>query len=77
MSALPEIRPGRSRRRLYWKMANKADDIRASHALRYRAFSEEKGTRLDSDMAGYDRDRYDSYCQHLLVRESRSERVVG
>ena len=65
MSAVPKIHPGRARRRLYWEIASKVEDIRASQALRYRVFAEEKGATLNSDTAGYDQDGYDGINNNI------------
>jgi putative hemolysin len=77
MSAIPQLAPAPSRGRLYAELAASEADIRAAQVLRYRVFAEELGARLASADAGIDQDRYDAYCQHLLVRESGSERIVG
>jgi putative hemolysin len=45
--------------------------------LRYRIFAEELGASLPSSKKGIDRDIYDKYCEHLLVRESDDSRIVG
>lgn len=47
------------------------DDVRAAQQLRYRVFVEEMGARLHSAESVSDRleaDRYDDFCDHLLVR---------
>jgi putative hemolysin len=45
--------------------------------LRFKVFGEEMGARLSSAHLGFDRDRYDPYCEHLLVREDDTGEVVG
>lgn len=50
-------------------------DVRAAQRLRYRVFAEEMGARLDSPVSGLDVDRFDAYCDHLLVR--CGDEVVG
>jgi len=75
MSAVPQLAP--ARHKLYVELARNDEDIRASQALRYRIFAEELGAKLDSAEPGVDADRFDAHCQHLLVRESASGRVVG
>ncbi|MEU8321977.1 GNAT family N-acyltransferase [Nonomuraea sp. NPDC048881] len=56
-------------------MATSPADLQAAQRLRYEVFAEEMGARLDSPVSGLDVDRFDAYCDHLLVREGR--RVVG
>jgi len=52
-------------------------DIRASQRLRYQIFAEEMGAQLPSSAEQLDKDRYDPYCQHLLVKDTLSGEVVG
>jgi putative hemolysin len=75
MSAVPQLAPTRSK--LYVELARDAEEVRESQRLRYRVFAEEMGARLKGDEGGLDIDRFDAHCQHLLVRESASGRVVG
>lgn len=46
------------------------DDVRAAQRLRYEVFADEMGARLPPDAQQHrlDRDRFDAYCDHLLVR---------
>ncbi|MFC4011194.1 GNAT family N-acetyltransferase [Nonomuraea purpurea] len=56
-------------------MAMSPADLQAAQRLRYEVFAEEMGARLDSPVSGLDADRFDAYCDHLLVRDGRD--VVG
>ncbi|WP_433429061.1 GNAT family N-acetyltransferase [Nonomuraea sp. CA-141351] len=56
-------------------MATSAADVQAAQRLRHEVFAEEMGARLDSPVSGLDVDRFDAYCDHLLVRDGRE--VVG
>lgn len=49
-------------------------ELRESQQLRYRIFAGELGARIEG---GIDRDHFDDYCQHLLVRESGSGRLIA
>ena len=51
-------------------------DIDRALRLRYRVFAEELGACLDPAQ-GIDRDVFDPYCQHLIVRDRASAAVVG
>jgi putative hemolysin len=62
--------------RLFAELAASAQEVREAQSLRYRVFGEEMGARLKGD-AGLDRDAFDDYCQHLLVRDAQSGQVVG
>jgi len=59
------------------ELAADAADVRAAQALRYQVFGEEMGAKLKGGEYGLDTDELDPYCQHLLVRESATARVVG
>lgn len=62
--------------RLFAELAASAQEVREAQSLRYRVFGEEMGAQLKGG-AGLDIDEFDEHCQHLLVRDSRSGRVVG
>jgi len=63
--------------RLSISMARTSAEIEEAQRLRYKVFAEEMGARLASADEGIDRDIFDSYCEHLLVRDNNSNRVVG
>ncbi len=52
-------------------------EINEAQRLRFKVFSEEMGARLPHPESGLDRDLYDPYCDHLLVRDRNSGEVVG
>lgn len=56
-------------------LARDAADVRAAQRLRHEVFVEEMGARVDSPVHGLDADRFDAYCDHLLVRAGGT--VVG
>lgn len=58
-------------------LAVHAEDVRAAQRLRHQVFVEEMGARLHPDEPGIESDRFDPYCQHLLVRDAANDRVVG
>jgi putative hemolysin len=64
------------------RLARSQDEIEAAQTLRYRVFYDEMGARPGLEMAalGRDFDRFDAYCDHLLVidhAEGANGRVVG
>jgi putative hemolysin len=69
---LPATRP-----RLKVEPATSPEEIRASQRLRYQIFAEEMGAQLASADEGLDRDRYDDFCQHLLIKDTLTGQVVG
>lgn len=69
--------PVRRGERLFVELAAGPAAVREAQALRYRVFGEELGAKLKGGEGGLDRDEFDDYCQHMLVRETGSGRVVG
>jgi putative hemolysin len=59
------------------ELASTVEDVREAQALRYLVFGEEMGAKLKGREPGLDIDDFDPYCQHLLVRDSETGRVVG
>ncbi|AGA90250.1 putative hemolysin [Thioflavicoccus mobilis 8321] len=63
--------------RLFVELAATEREVREAQALRYRVFGEELGAKLKGSDQGLDVDEFDPYCQHLLVRETKTGGVVG
>jgi putative hemolysin len=63
--------------RLTVALADGEEDLRRAMNLRYRVFGQEMGARLGSEIAQIDRDRFDEYCEHMLVKDTASGAVVG
>ncbi|HEX5363311.1 MAG TPA: GNAT family N-acyltransferase [Gallionella sp.] len=63
--------------RLIAGLARNSDEILEAQRLRYQIFRDEMGANLPHSQKGLDRDIYDKYCEHLLVRESGDNNVVG
>jgi putative hemolysin len=57
-------------------LAGSSQEIEAALRLRYSVFAGELGARLASDR-GLDRDSFDPYCDHLIVTDTTTGRVVG
>jgi putative hemolysin len=72
-----ESRRAHAKHQLRLGLAASAEDVRAAQRLRHQVFVEEMGARLPSDEPGIESDRFDPYCQHLLVRDAAAGRVVG
>lgn len=49
----------------------------AAQRLRYDVFSSEPGFAIPPGADGRDEDRFDYYCDHLLVRDNRTDDFVG
>lgn len=66
------------------RWARDADDVQAAQRLRHAVFALEMGAQLDvppGTPAGLDVDRFDAFCEHLIVctaeTDSRPGEVVG
>jgi len=58
-------------------LARSHQDLEAIQRLRYDVFTEEMGAVFPDGSNGLDADRYDPWCEHFLVKEQPSGRVVG
>jgi putative hemolysin len=58
-------------------LANGKAETREAQRLRFRVFAEEMGARLPNSEAGIDHDMFDPFCDHLLVRDTDNNEVVG
>jgi len=58
-------------------MAKTGAEVEEAQRLRYKVFAEEMGARLTSANEEIDRDIFDNYCEHLLVRNNENNKVVG
>ncbi|MFU2486021.1 GNAT family N-acetyltransferase [Thauera sp. WH-1] len=67
----------RKSRNLHVGLATCETEILAAQKLRYRVFAEEMGARLPTRTPGVDRDIYDPFCEHLIVRDEDAGRIVG
>ncbi|MGL1832378.1 GNAT family N-acetyltransferase [Rhodocyclaceae bacterium SMB388] len=67
----------RPQRKLHTAIATCETEILEAQKLRYRVFSDELGARLRTRIPGVDRDIYDPYCEHLIVRDEDQGRIVG
>ncbi|MGX2039618.1 GNAT family N-acetyltransferase [Methylocaldum sp. MU1018] len=77
MSAQDALSLSSRPRRYAAEVARDPATVRATQALRYRVFAEEMGARLHSRIEGLDYDEIDDYCDHLLVRDTQTGRIVA
>lgn len=66
-----------NQRRLITALAHTENEVLEAQRLRYKVFAEEMGAYLPSAKEGIDRDIFDKYCDHLIVRETAENKVVG
>ena len=57
--------------------ASTSSEIKEAQRLRYKVFAEEMGANLSKNAEGLDIDEFDAYCDHLLIRDQDSLKVVG
>lgn len=68
-------KPKRPAFQITW--ASNASEIKEAQRLRYKVFAEEMGANLPSNPENLDIDDFDAYCDHLLIRDQESLKVVG
>lgn len=60
------------------RLAQTAEDRNAACRLRFKVFNIEMGEGLEiSYQTGLDTDKFDLFCEHLLVEEKATRRIVG
>ncbi len=63
--------------KLTFSLARSVAEVTEAQRIRYKVFGEEMGARLPSAEQGLDIDRFDEFCDHLLVRDHANNKVVG
>ena len=58
-------------------MARDGDEVLAAQRLRHQVFAGELGATLRTPVPGHDVDRFDEYCDHLVVRDDATGEIVG
>src|SRR5512145_540731 len=66
-----------SQRKLSFSLARSVAEITEAQRIRFKVFGEEMGAKLPSAELGLDIDRFDKFCDHLLVRDHGNDKVVG
>lgn len=65
-----------ARPRLTVAVATTLSEIEDAQRLRYKVFAEELGARIDGG-TGLDIDEFDAHCDHIVVCDQQTLRVVG
>ena len=68
-------KPKRPAFQITW--ASNTSEIKEAQRLRYKVFAEEMGANLPENAENLDIDEFDPYCDHLLIRDQESLKVVG
>jgi putative hemolysin len=63
--------------RLSVGLARGPADIEDAQRLRYEVFAQEMGAQLGETDDALDQDEFDPFCDHLIVRDDDTTRVVG
>jgi len=63
--------------KLSLSLATSKEEVREVQRLRYKVFIESMGLSALSNPEGLDKDEFDDYCAHLIVRDSKTLKVVG
>lgn len=58
-------------------VASTPKEVREVQRLRYKVFIEGMGLNMLKNKERLDKDEYDAYCDHLIVRDSKTLKVVG
>ncbi len=64
-------------RELSFSLARNVAEVAEAQRIRFKVFGEEMGAHLPTAETGLDIDRFDDFCDHLLVRDHASKKVVG
>ena len=73
--AKPASKPKRPAFQITW--ASTPNEIKEAQRLRFKVFAEEMGANLAQNHEGLDVDEFDAYCDHLLIRDQETLKVVG
>lgn len=65
------------RAKLGFSLARTEAEVQEAQRIRFKVFAEEMGAKIPNAGQGLDIDRFDAYCDHLLVRDSENDKVVG
>ena len=57
--------------------ASRPSEVKEAQRLRYKVFADEMGANLSQNSERLDIDEFDTYCDHLLIRDQDTLKVVG
>lgn len=75
LTPTPEQTPNLSK--LILSVASTAEEVREVQRLRYKVFIETMGLTALQNVDGLDKDEFDDYCDHLIVRDTKTLKIVG
>lgn len=65
-----------AQRKLSVSLARSQAEVEEAQRLRYKVFAEEMGAQV-SGTDGLDIDGFDAFCDHLIVRDTSTQQVIG
>ncbi len=74
-TASPVVKSKKPSFQIEW--ASSTSEVKEAQRLRYKVFAEEMGANLSQNAEGLDIDEFDTYCDHLLIRDQDTLKVVG
>ena len=79
LNVQPNLATARKKDRYQVSIARTDQEVREAQRLRYQVFFEEMGASKDAKATFSERDvdQYDADCEHLIVRDTASDLVVG
>ena len=63
--------------KLTLSLASTPEEVREVQRLRYKVFIETMGLSALENSEGLDKDEFDDYCDHLIVRDTKTLKIVG
>ncbi len=57
--------------------ATTAEEIEALQRLRFNVYTQDMGAVFPEAIDGIDKDKFDAFCDHLMVCDTRTQQVVG
>jgi len=63
--------------KLSLSIATTPEEVKEVQRLRYKVFIETMGLTALANADGLDKDEFDDFCDHLIVRDSKTLKVVG
>jgi len=76
LQQVTQVELQREKRKLHYSFARHQTEVMEAQRLRYKVFAEEMGARLKG-LDELDSDGFDVFCEHLLVRDAGTGKVVG
>lgn len=74
---IPSLEAKQAAPRLTLSLASTPKEVREVQRLRYKVFIESQGLSALANDERLDRDEFDEFCDHLIVRDASTLKVVG